>query len=104
MNPYAPPRPAIGGAAGAAGPAGEWVACPRCGSGYVSRPTFTWWGGLVGPRIIKEVKCNGCGHRYNGRTGGPNTLAIALYLTVVLTLIFGMLVALGIAIFFYQSP
>ena len=73
----------------------EWVVCPRCASASVSRPTFTWWGGLLGPRIIPEVKCNACGHRYNGKTGGSNTTAIAIYLTVVCTIIFGML-ALGV--------
>lgn len=63
----------------------EWVPCPRCASDSVSRPMFTWWGGLLGPRIIPEVHCNACGHNYNGKTGGSNSKAIAIYLAVACT-------------------
>src|SRR5688572_13826143 len=91
-NPYAPPQP-WGHAAqpGRGGPNGEWVACPRCRSPYVNKSTFTWWGGLVGPLIIPEVKCATCGNSFNGKTGGSLTAAIAIYLGVVLTLVFGLL-------------
>jgi len=95
-SPYAPPQhygyavqPGRGGARG------EWVACPRCGSPYVNKATFTWWGGVVGPLIIPEVKCATCGHSYNGKTGGPLGAAIAIYLVVVLTFVFAF-VAVGL--------
>ena len=50
------------------------------------RPTpvrFTWWGGILGPRILNHVKCNGCGFSYNGKTGHPNTQGILVYSVVM---------------------
>ncbi len=83
-NPYAPPQQwGYAVQPGRGGPNGEWVACPRCRSPYVSKATFTWWGGVVGPLIIPEVKCASCGNSFNGKTGGSLTAAIALYLAVV---------------------
>jgi len=93
MNPYAPPQ-YYGhqhhgyGVPGRGGPTGEWVACPRCQSPYVNKATFTWWGGVVGPLIIPEVKCANCGNHFNGKTGGPLGTAIAIYLAVVLGFFF----------------
>ena len=69
----------------------EWLPCPRCASESVSKPTFTWWGGLVGPLIIPEVVCNACGNRYNGKTGGSNNKAIAIYLTLACVGVFSLL-------------
>ena len=78
---------------GRGGQNGEWVACPRCRSPYVNKAKFTWWGGVVGPLIIPEVKCATCGHSYNGKTGGPLGVAIAVYLVVVLGFFFALAVA-----------
>lgn len=86
---------------GRGGPNGEWVACPRCRSPYVNKPTFTWWGGVVGPLIIPEVKCATCGFSYNGKTGGPLGTAIAVYLFVVLGFFFA--VAAGIVLLLVMS-
>jgi hypothetical protein len=44
--------------------------------------TFTWWGGLIGPRLFSHHKCAACRYTFNGRTGRPNTTAIALYFVV----------------------
>lgn len=94
QNPYAAPgHHGLSPTPGRAGPLGEWVACPRCSSTHVSRPTFTWWGGVLGPRIIPEVKCDACGHRYNGKTGGSNATAIAIYMAVAFVVVFGFLIA-----------
>lgn len=63
--------------------------CPRCG-GAMSKPVgYTWWGGLVGPKLLHHVECERCGTAFNGRTGRPNTLGIAIYLgsTVVIALV-----------------
>ncbi len=45
--------------------------------------SFTWWGGLLGPRVLTHVKCPGCGHAYNGKTGRDNTTGIVIYTVVV---------------------
>lgn len=68
---------------GRGGPLGEWVACPRCRSPYVLKVAFTWWGGVVGPLIVPEVRCATCGHHYNGKTGGSLGAPIAIYTIVV---------------------
>jgi len=36
----------------------------------------------VGPKLLSQVSCTGCGHQYNGKTGKPNTAAIAVYLSI----------------------
>ena len=56
--------------------------CPQCGESAVAPVQFTWWGGLVGPKLLSQVSCTGCGHQYNGKTGKPNTAAIAVYLSI----------------------
>jgi DNA-directed RNA polymerase subunit RPC12/RpoP len=60
---------------------GPYATCPHCGSpGGADRVTFTWWGGLLGPALFNHVRCRRCQNCYNGRTGQPNTTAIAVYL------------------------
>ena len=66
--------------------------CPKCHSDVVPSPVgFTWWGGLIGSKIINHVACPACGARFNGKTGQDNTTAIAIYMVVV-GLIAGLLV------------
>lgn len=68
--------------------------CPQCQSEDPPQPVgFTWWGGLVGPRLLNHVKCGRCGARFNGRTGLSNTTAITIYLIVVTTLAIALVVA-----------
>jgi hypothetical protein len=58
--------------------------CPSCDQAAPARPvSFTWWGGVVGPRLLSHVQCSACGARYNGQTGRPNTDAILIYSVVV---------------------
>jgi hypothetical protein len=54
---------------------------------------FTWWGGMLGPRMLTHVKCRGCGLGFNGKTGESNDQKITLYLIVgtVISLAFGIL-------------
>lgn len=72
----------------------EYVPCPRCRRPDPEQVKFTWWGGMLGPRLLKHVKCNGCGLAYNGKSGQSNTTNIVIY-SVVLGVI-----SLGIALFF----
>jgi hypothetical protein len=51
---------------------------------------FTWWGGLIGAKIINHAECPQCHARFNGKTGADNTGAIAIYMVVVGLLAFGL--------------
>jgi hypothetical protein len=42
----------------------------------------TWWGGVIGPRILNHVKCNQCGQTFNSKTGRSNTTGIIVYSVV----------------------
>jgi hypothetical protein len=79
-NPYQPRAPV---------PSAEWsgVGCPRCGGAYTHQPSFTWWGGLIGPKLLNHTVCNQCGLGFNGRTGKDNTTAIAIYFAVVFSIV-----------------
>lgn len=55
------------------------------------QPSYTWWGGILGPKLFNHTICNGCGFGYNWKTGKSNTGAIAIY--------FGVLTFIGIAVF-----
>jgi hypothetical protein len=56
--------------------------CPACGSPHAKKVSFTWWGGVLGPRLFNHVKCLACGVGYNGKNGKSNTIAITLYLVI----------------------
>ncbi|AFY91336.1 hypothetical protein [Chamaesiphon minutus] len=56
--------------------------CPNCASEKAELISFTWWGGIVGPKMFTHVKCTQCGTTYNGKTGKSNQTAIAIYVGV----------------------
>jgi hypothetical protein len=58
---------------------------------FAKRVGFTWWGGMLGPKLFTHVKCAQCGQAYNGKTGRSNDTAIAIYL--------GVSCLIGVAIF-----
>ncbi len=60
----------------------DFQPCPECESDSAERVKFTWWGGLLGPKLFTHVKCGECGTTYNGKTGKSNNVAIALYLII----------------------
>ncbi len=72
----------------------EFAPCPKCQSSDAQKVSFTWWGGLVGPRLLKHVKCNRCGATFNGKTGQSNTTNIIIYTVVLLAIA----IALGVLI------
>ena len=69
---------------------GRFAPCPHCGWTEAREPSFTWWGGLVGHKLLSHVICCRCGRGYNGKTGQSNTANIVLYQVV------GLLIALAI--------
>ena len=54
--------------------------CPRCSSTSLRKPSFTWWGGLLGPKLLNHTVCGGCGFGYNAKSGKSNNTAIGIYL------------------------
>ncbi|HJL17178.1 MAG TPA: hypothetical protein RMH99_16040 [Sandaracinaceae bacterium LLY-WYZ-13_1] len=74
----------------------ETAGCPSCGSREAEGVGFTWWGGVVGPKLLSHVRCAACGATYNAKTGGSNATGIALYLGAVLTL--AVIIGLGVAL------
>jgi hypothetical protein len=100
MQPYAPPGVPPGGQQQAFGyhhpygvmPNPYGLACPRCQGVNVHKPTFTWWGGILGPKLFNHAVCNGCGFGFNAKTGKSNTNNIILYYGVII----GIFVVLSI--------
>ncbi len=74
----------------------EYVACPQCTQPDPEKIKFTWWGGVIGPRMLKHVKCRSCATTYNGKTGQSNTTNIVIYSVVV------FIIFLGIGIFIFS--
>lgn len=67
-------------------PYSAYAPCPQCRASMASPVSYTWWGGFIGPRLMSHVRCGACGSAYNGKSGKPNTTAIAVYFVVVLAL------------------
>lgn len=66
------------------------TACPACNSENVKDISWTWWGGLIGPRILKHTKCADCKFTYNRNTKKSNNTPIAIYLAVTTIIAFGI--------------
>ena len=79
--------------------ADNYAPCPKCGTPEPKLLKFTWWGGALGPKMLKHVKCQSCGNKYNGKTGGDNTVGITVYMAVVALMSF-VLVSVMIAFLF----
>lgn len=64
--------------------------CPVCGSQNVAPVNYTWWGGVIGPKILHHTKCKDCKHTYNSKTRQTNTKAIILYSLVIFVVVFAV--------------
>jgi len=60
-----------------------YAPCPQCRNSAAQKLNFTWWGGMLGPKLLTHVKCQACGKKYNGKTGKENTTNIIIYSVVV---------------------
>lgn len=77
----------------------NFVSCPKCDGNNVEQMSFTWWGGILDPKLLTHVKCNDCGETYNGKTGKDNRTNIIIYSVVVGIIVFALLaVVIGGAI------
>lgn len=68
--------------------------CPKCHSADVHSPTFTWWGGALGPKLFKHTVCRSCGFGYNRVTRQSNQTAIAIYFVIALIVSIALVVTL----------
>ena len=64
----------------------QFAPCFKCQNSNAKQMSFTWWGGLIGPKILTHVKCQTCGNTYNGKTGKDNTTNIVIYFAVIFIL------------------
>jgi magnesium-transporting ATPase (P-type) len=60
----------------------EYKSCPRCGSSEIHKVEYSWWGGLLGPALVHQVRCKKCGKTYDGSTGRNITRPITIYMLV----------------------
>ncbi|HHH11947.1 MAG TPA: hypothetical protein ENK23_07740 [Sorangium sp.] len=67
--------------------------CPKCGHTYAQEASFTWWGGVLGPKLFSHVNCLKCNTGYNGKTGQSNNTKIAVYVGVLTVVSIGIAVA-----------
>lgn len=65
--------------------------CPQCGSEASTKVSYTWWGGVLGPRMMNLVKCAQCRCQFNSKTGQSARNAILIY-NVVAILLMGVIV------------
>jgi hypothetical protein len=72
--------------------------CPGCGGGPLVEPKFTWWGGLVGHKVLGVQRCAACRKWWVKKTGAPGGTRVALYATtgVVLGLLCAAFFALAL--------
>ena len=78
----------------------NYVPCPKCGTADSKLLKFTWWGGALGPKMLTHVKCQNCGNKYNGKTGGDNTAGVAIYMVVAGVISFVLMFAVFFFLFF----
>ncbi|HBW48500.1 MAG TPA: hypothetical protein DEF47_01185 [Herpetosiphon sp.] len=60
-------------------PSSPYVPCPRCQNPLPTKVTMSWWGGIVGPKMVNLVKCPQCKLQYNGKTGASVSKFIVIY-------------------------
>ena len=96
QNPYAPPQ-MPGPPMGAPPPGSEQVApCYKCGCPYAKRINFTWWGGILGPKLFNHVQCVRCLSTFNAKTGQSNNTAITIYFVVCFAIFGAIGLVLGL--------
>ncbi len=68
----------------------QFAPCPKCQNANAQQLSFTWWGGVIGPKLLTHVKCQTCSTKYNGKTGKDNTTNIIIYFAVVGVVVFAL--------------
>lgn len=93
-DPYQPPStPLVSAKTGPELPEG-WVPCPGCGGTDIKSPSFTWWGGAFGHKLLSHVVCQDCRRAFHAKTGKSTTPMIVAYNVVGLVIGIGAYLAL----------
>jgi DNA-directed RNA polymerase subunit RPC12/RpoP len=59
--------------------------CPECGSRRFTKVSWTFWGGIIGPAILGQVRCDKCRTSFSRKSGKPIGAAqIGIYMLVVI--------------------
>lgn len=64
--------------------------CPKCGSPLTEPVKFTWWGGVLGPKLFHHTRCMECKYCFNSKTRQSNTNAIIIYSIVLFGVVFAV--------------
>ncbi len=72
--------------------------CPKCGSPNFQPVKYTWWGGLLGPKLMHHTKCADCKHTFNSKTGKSNTTNIIMYSVVLFVIAFALFFLLRVSL------
>jgi hypothetical protein len=70
----------------------QYAPCPKCAEVGAKPVSFTWWGGILGPKLFSHVRCSSCGATFNGKTGKSNNTPIAIYLIVSGLIVLGVFI------------
>lgn len=83
----------------------NYASCPFCNAANAEKVKFTWWGGLLGPKLLTHVKCLSCNKSYNGKTGKDNTTNIVIYSVIVAVVVFFfvLVVFAGLGVLIYST-
>lgn len=54
-------------------------------------PSYTWWGGVLGPWLLKHTVCQQCQFAFNRKTGKANDAGTIILYTVGILVVFGVL-------------
>ncbi|MCH2020845.1 MAG: hypothetical protein MK207_00085 [Saprospiraceae bacterium] len=65
----------------------KYKPCYNCNEINYTKYKYTWWGGLLGPKLLDHVRCNSCRKTYNGKTGLSNSRAIVIYWIALLGIV-----------------
>lgn len=73
-----------------------YAPCPNCQGTNSKQVGFTWWGGVIGPKLLNHVKCQACGTAYNGKSGKSNTNGIIIYSLVAFFIVLGLMLVFAV--------
>lgn len=73
-----------------------YAPCPNCQGMNSKQVGFTWWGGVLGPKLLHHVKCQTCGTAYNGKSGKSNTNGIIIYSLFAFFIVLGLMLIVAV--------